>query len=130
MYETDVYDYPKGFTGPSISITTNEPVTTAGEGVSTARAIPEEVSTVEPDMDVTLAEALVDLLKSGKKKSPKPKARAKDKGKAIMTKPEKPLKKKDQIQSDEELALRLHAEEQAEFKRLQKERVAQEKLMK
>ncbi|GKA61663.1 putative ribonuclease H-like domain-containing protein [Tanacetum coccineum] len=75
MYETGVYDYPEGFTGPSISITTVEPVTTAGEGVSTARAIPEEVSTAEPDMDVTLAEALVDLLKSGNKKSPKPKAR-------------------------------------------------------
>ncbi|GJR84937.1 putative ribonuclease H-like domain-containing protein [Tanacetum coccineum] len=129
MYETGVYDYPEGFTGPSISITTAEPVTTAGEGVSTARAIPEE---------------------SGKKKSPKPKAKgisfqdpeevarrevisppvlkilAKDKGKSIMTKPEKPLKKKDQIQSDEELALRLHAKEQAEFERLQKERVAQE----
>ncbi|GKD44898.1 hypothetical protein Tco_1269543 [Tanacetum coccineum] len=43
-----------------------------------------------------------------------------------MTKPEKPLKKKDQIQSDEELALRLYAEEQAEFERLQKERDAQE----
>ncbi|GKA61065.1 putative ribonuclease H-like domain-containing protein [Tanacetum coccineum] len=142
MYETGVYDYPEGFTGPSISITTAEPATTAGE----------EVSTAEPDMDVTLVEALVDLLKSGKKKSPNPKARgisfqdpeevarrevisppvskisAKDKGKAIMTEPEKPLKKKDQIQSDEELALRLHAKEQAEFKRLQKERAAQEKL--
>ncbi|GJQ95961.1 hypothetical protein Tco_0007100 [Tanacetum coccineum] len=156
MYETDVYDYLEGFTGPSISITTAEPVTTAGEGVSTARAIPkgvstaraipEEVSTVEPDMDVTLAEALVDLLKSGKKKSPKPKERgisfqdpeevarrevisppvskisAKDKGKAIMTEPEKLLKKKDQIQSDEEWTLRLHAEEQVEFERVQKER--------
>ncbi|GKB45898.1 putative ribonuclease H-like domain-containing protein, partial [Tanacetum coccineum] len=126
MYETGVYDYPEGFTGPSISFTTTKLVTTAGEGVSTARAIPKEVSTAKPDMDVTLDEALMDLLRSGKKKSPKPKARAKDKGKAIMTKPEKPLKKKDQIQSDEELALRLHAEEQAEFERLQKERVAQE----
>ncbi|GJR94844.1 hypothetical protein Tco_0267018 [Tanacetum coccineum] len=150
MYETGVYGYPEGFIGPSISITTVEPVTTAGERISTARAIPKEVSTTESDIDVTLAEALVDLLKSGKKKSPKPKARgisfqdpeevarrevisppvskilAKDKGKAIMTKPEKPLKKKDQIQSDEELALRLHAEEQAEFERLQKERAAQE----
>ncbi|GJZ06195.1 hypothetical protein Tco_0539988 [Tanacetum coccineum] len=124
--------------------------TTTPEGVSTARAIPKEVSTVEPDMDLTLAEALVDLLKSGKKKSPKLKARgisfqdpeevarrevisppvskisAKDKGKAIMTELEKPSKKKDQIQIDEELALRLHAEEQAKFKRLQKERDAQE----
>ncbi|GJV77542.1 hypothetical protein Tco_1509126 [Tanacetum coccineum] len=150
MYETGVYDYLEGFTGPSASITTAELVTTAGERVSTARAIPEEVSTGKPDMDVTLAEALVYILKSGKKKSPKPKARgisfqdpeevarrkvisplvskisAKDKGKAIMTEPEKPLKKKDQIQSDEELALRLHVEEQDEFKRLQKERAAQE----
>ncbi|GJU82798.1 hypothetical protein Tco_1285163 [Tanacetum coccineum] len=92
--------------------------------MGTAKAIPKEVSIAEPDMDVTLAEALMDLLKSGKKKSPKPKVRAKDKGKAIMTKLEKPLKKKDQIQSDEELALRLHVEEQAEFERLQKERVA------
>ncbi|GKA44151.1 hypothetical protein Tco_0736875 [Tanacetum coccineum] len=40
-----------------------------------------------------------------------------------MVEPEKPLKKKDQIAIDEELALRLHGEEQAE---LEKERVAQE----
>ncbi|GKC67739.1 hypothetical protein Tco_1100337 [Tanacetum coccineum] len=69
MYETGVYDYPKGFTGPSVSITTAELVTTTGEGVSTAKAIPEKVSTTEPDIDVTLIEVLVDLLKSGKKKS-------------------------------------------------------------
>ncbi|GJZ21318.1 hypothetical protein Tco_0558357 [Tanacetum coccineum] len=48
---------------------------------------------------------------------------AKDKGKGKMVEPEKPLKKKDQIALDEELALRLHAKEQAE---LEKERVAQE----
>ncbi|GJY23284.1 hypothetical protein Tco_0396942, partial [Tanacetum coccineum] len=40
---------------------------------------------------------------------------AKDKGKGKMVEPEKPLKKKDQIALDEELALRLHAEEQAEL---------------
>ncbi|GKB10543.1 hypothetical protein Tco_0844466, partial [Tanacetum coccineum] len=40
-----------------------------------------------------------------------------------MVEPEKTLKKKDQIALDEELALRLHTEEQAE---LEKERVAQE----
>ncbi|GKC83245.1 hypothetical protein Tco_1138962 [Tanacetum coccineum] len=43
-----------------------------------------------------------------------------------MVKPEKPLKKKDQIKLDEELTLRLHAGEQAELERMQKERVAQE----
>ncbi|GJV54667.1 hypothetical protein Tco_1455672 [Tanacetum coccineum] len=46
---------------------------------------------------------------------------AKDKGKGKIVEPEKPLKKKDQIALDEELALRLHAEKQAE---LEKERVA------
>ncbi|GJZ57890.1 putative ribonuclease H-like domain-containing protein [Tanacetum coccineum] len=44
-----------------------------------------------------------------------------------MVEPEKPLKKKDQIALDEELAFRLHAEEQAE---LEKERVAQEEASK
>ncbi|GKD96254.1 hypothetical protein Tco_1380151 [Tanacetum coccineum] len=48
---------------------------------------------------------------------------AKDKGKGKMVEPENPLKKKDQIALDEELALKLQAEEQAE---LEKERVAQE----
>ncbi|GJR81172.1 hypothetical protein Tco_0151957 [Tanacetum coccineum] len=46
---------------------------------------------------------------------------AKYKGKGKMVEPKKPLKKKDQIALDEELALRLQAEEQAE---LEKERVA------
>ncbi|GKE25707.1 hypothetical protein Tco_1441091 [Tanacetum coccineum] len=51
----------------------------------------------------------------------------KDKGKGKMVEPEVPLKKKDQITLDEELALRLHAKEQAE---LEKERVAQDKASK
>ncbi|GJQ96379.1 hypothetical protein Tco_0007518 [Tanacetum coccineum] len=50
----------------------------------------------------------------------------KDKGKEKMVEPKKPLKKKDQIALDEELALGLHVEEQAELERMQKERVAQE----
>ncbi|GJT53825.1 hypothetical protein Tco_0988879, partial [Tanacetum coccineum] len=48
---------------------------------------------------------------------------AKEKGKGKMVELENPFKKKDQIALDEELALRLHAEEQTE---LEKERVAQE----
>ncbi|GKD60291.1 hypothetical protein Tco_1297800 [Tanacetum coccineum] len=51
---------------------------------------------------------------------------AKEKGKAKMVEPKKPSKKKDPIGLDEELALRLHAEEQAKLERMQKERVAQE----
>ncbi|GKC23744.1 hypothetical protein Tco_1025894 [Tanacetum coccineum] len=117
MYETGVYDYLEGFTGLSISITTVEPVITAGKGVSTAREIPKEVSTAEPDMDVTLTEVLMDLLKSGKKKSPKPKARG-----ISFQDPEEVARR----ESDEELALRLYVEEQAEFEKLQKEKATQE----
>ncbi|GJX66989.1 putative ribonuclease H-like domain-containing protein [Tanacetum coccineum] len=54
------------------------------------------------------------------------KVQAKDKGKAIMVESEIPLKKKDQIALDVELALRLHAEEQAELEKIQRERTAQE----
>ncbi|GKG32884.1 hypothetical protein Tco_0430394, partial [Tanacetum coccineum] len=46
---------------------------------------------------------------------------------AIMIEPEKPLKKKDQIELDEELAKEIEAEEQEELERIQKVRVAQEK---
>ncbi|GKB44523.1 hypothetical protein Tco_0889465 [Tanacetum coccineum] len=71
-------DEDKGITLVQIVTTADEGVSTARatpEGVSTAKSIPEAISTAEPYMDVTLAEALVDLLKSGKNKSPKPKAR-------------------------------------------------------
>ncbi|GJS95502.1 hypothetical protein Tco_0802470 [Tanacetum coccineum] len=56
------------------------------------------------------------------------KVQAKDKGKAIMVEPEIPLKKKDQIALDAELAFKLHAEEQAELEKIQKERNAQEEV--
>ncbi|GJR66928.1 hypothetical protein Tco_0012993 [Tanacetum coccineum] len=131
-----------------------DPVTTAGEVVTTASA----TTTID---ELTLAQTLIEI-KAAKPKavttsattittavaSTRPKAKgivfhdqeeqasaftpivsssqlpqAKDKGKGKMVEPEKPLKKKDQIALDEELALRLHAEEQAE---LEKERVSQE----
>ncbi|GJR53585.1 hypothetical protein Tco_1404106, partial [Tanacetum coccineum] len=85
----------EGFTRPSISI-------------------PEEVSTTEPDMDVTLAEALVDLLKSVKKKSPKPKAkeRAEQEEASRATIYEEMDNIQAMIEADEQLAARVQAEEQ------------------
>ncbi|GKE97765.1 hypothetical protein Tco_0021116 [Tanacetum coccineum] len=52
----------------------------------------------------------------------------KDKGKAKLVEPEpkKKIGRKTQIQLDEELALRLYVEEQAELERMQRERIAQE----
>ncbi|GJY32984.1 putative ribonuclease H-like domain-containing protein, partial [Tanacetum coccineum] len=53
---------------------------------------------------------------------------SKDKGKSKMVepKPEKKTKRKTQIQLDEELAFKIHAEEQAKLERMQRERVEQE----
>nr|GEU91542.1 leucine-rich repeat protein [Tanacetum cinerariifolium] len=50
---------------------------------------------------------------------------AKDKGKGIMVEPEKPLKRKDQITHDEELAIELEAQMQAELE--EDERLSREK---
>ncbi|GKC44726.1 hypothetical protein Tco_1062448 [Tanacetum coccineum] len=77
------------------------PVTTAGK--------PKAVTTAATTITTVVA-------------STRPKIKARKK----MVEPENPLKKKDQIALDEELALRLHAQEQAELERMQKERVAQE----
>ncbi|GKB47941.1 putative ribonuclease H-like domain-containing protein [Tanacetum coccineum] len=116
-----------------------DPVTTAGEVVTTTNV--EDTTSSAPTTtidELTLAQTLIEI------KAAKPKAvttaattttttRPKAKGvvvqepsKAKMVEPEKPSKRKDQIALDEEMALRLHAEEQAELERMQKERVAQE----
>ncbi|GJU12104.1 hypothetical protein Tco_1134500 [Tanacetum coccineum] len=50
---------------------------------------------------------------------------AKDKGKAIMVEPERPLKKKDQVALDEEMARNLEAQMQAEL--IKEERLARQK---
>ncbi|GKD76622.1 hypothetical protein Tco_1339243, partial [Tanacetum coccineum] len=115
-------------------VNTADPVTTAGEVVTTANVV---VSTVEVTIDstttttvdeLTLAQTLKEI------KAAKPKARGvivqepsefttttspsqpsqltqyKDKGKAKMVEPEKPLKKKDQIMFDKEVAKKLQAQ--------------------
>ncbi|GKG08828.1 hypothetical protein Tco_0334660, partial [Tanacetum coccineum] len=105
-------------TTSSIPVSTADPVTTAGEVVTTA--------SVEIPDELTLAQTLIEI------KSAKPKAeeqvstptpivsssqllQAKDKGKEKMVEPEKPLKKKDQIAMDEEIARNLEAQLQAEL---------------
>ncbi|GJS21599.1 hypothetical protein Tco_0450231 [Tanacetum coccineum] len=89
-------------TTKSIPVSVADPVTTAGEVVTTASA---PTTTID---ELTLAQTLIEI------KAAKPKA-AKDKGKAKMVEPEKPLKKKDQIAMDEEVARNLEAQLQAEL---------------
>ncbi|GKB56015.1 putative ribonuclease H-like domain-containing protein [Tanacetum coccineum] len=131
---------PVTIAGISVSIV--EPITTASEVVTTAEpCTPPTTTTVIKDEDLTIAQTLM------KMKSEKSKVRGvtmqepsetairptvpplqhdqKDKGKAKMVEPEKPLKKKAQIKFDEEVAQRLQAQMQAELE--EKERLAKQR---
>ncbi|GJZ13082.1 hypothetical protein Tco_0548312, partial [Tanacetum coccineum] len=108
-----------------------DPVTTAGEVVTTTNVEVTTASAPTTTIDEPKARGVVVQEPSKFKTISTPSQasqlpQSKDKGKAIMIEPENPSKKKDQIALDEELTLRLHAEEQAELERMQKERVAQE----
>ncbi|GKA40653.1 hypothetical protein Tco_0733246 [Tanacetum coccineum] len=86
--------------------------------------------------ELTLAQTLIEI-KAAKPKvvtiaatttTTRPKARrvvTKDKGKAIMIKPEVPLKRKDQVALDEEMARNLEAQLQAEL--IEEEKMARKK---
>ncbi|GJW21669.1 hypothetical protein Tco_0032291 [Tanacetum coccineum] len=105
--------------------------------VSTAEVTTASATTTTVDK-LTLDQTLIEI-KAAKPKAvttaatttttavTRPKARgvAKDKGKAKMVEPEKPLKKKDQILMDEEIAQRLQEELQVELE--EEERLARQK---
>ncbi|GJW76690.1 hypothetical protein Tco_0138372 [Tanacetum coccineum] len=105
---------------------------------STAEVTTASATTTTVD-ELNLAQTLIEI-KAAKPKAvttaatttttavTRPKARgvvAKDKGKEKMVKPEKPLKKKDQILIDEEIAQRLQEELQSELEK--EERLARQK---
>ncbi|GJR19351.1 putative ribonuclease H-like domain-containing protein [Tanacetum coccineum] len=125
MVDTGVLDDEEVFAEKDVAekeVSTADLVTTDGEVVTTASV---EVSTSSPT-ELTLAQTLIEI------KSAKPKVKgvvieeksesttrtrpqqlpSKDKGKGKMVEPEEPIKKKDQIRLDEELAFRLQAEEE------------------
>ncbi|GJT64786.1 putative ribonuclease H-like domain-containing protein [Tanacetum coccineum] len=142
-------------TTKSIPVSAADPVTTAGEVVTTASA------SVEIPDELTLAQTLIEI-KTAKPKpvttavttvtSVKPRAKGiifhdqeeqvpastktfsssqsqlpqvKDKGKGKMVEPERPLKKKDQVALDEEMARNLEAQMQAEL--IEEKRLARQK---
>ncbi|GKA87948.1 hypothetical protein Tco_0809712, partial [Tanacetum coccineum] len=90
-------------------------VTTAATTTTTIRLKAKGVVVQEPSKFKTTS--------SPSQASPLP--QAKDKGKAIMVEPEKPLKKKDQIALDEEVVRNLEAQLQAELE--EEERLAIQK---
>nr|GEV74014.1 hypothetical protein [Tanacetum cinerariifolium] len=73
--------------------------------------------------DITLAKSLMEI-KSAKPKADKVKVQDNSKGKMVEPEPMKKLSKKDQLMLDEELAFKLHAEEDEE-ERLAKEKAQQ-----
>ncbi|GJW94912.1 putative ribonuclease H-like domain-containing protein [Tanacetum coccineum] len=168
VFDTNVLDGEEVFAGQDMvekEVSTDDPVTTAGEVVTTASVevsaatttTTTAITTVAGEVEMTLAQILIEI-KSAKPKvvvkepvqsttttSPStiPKAKSitfrdpgesttrttlipipsniKDKGKAKMIEPEKPLKKKEQIRLDKELAFKLQAEEE-EQSRLAREK--------
>ncbi|GKB70178.1 hypothetical protein Tco_0931590 [Tanacetum coccineum] len=115
-------------TGVEDSVAPTIRVTTADEGVTAAK-IDEITPTSAPIIvidELTLAQTLIEI-KAAKPKvvttaatttTTRPKARGvvtKDKGKSIMIEPEVPLKRKDQVALDKEMARNLEAQLQAEL---------------
>ncbi|GJV08860.1 hypothetical protein Tco_1346516 [Tanacetum coccineum] len=122
-----------------------EVISAAGNVVSTAgdaTTVSTAITTIDDDGDITLAQALIEM------KSTKPKKKrsviqelgestttissqlssqqSQDKGKGILIEPVKPMKKKDLIRLDEEVALKLQAEFDEE-ERLAREKAEKEK---
>nr|GEY08265.1 uncharacterized mitochondrial protein AtMg00810-like [Tanacetum cinerariifolium] len=118
MFNTGVLDDEEVVAEKEVS--TADPVTTASEVVTTV-GVEVSAATTTPTIsmdDITLAKVLATL------KSENPMS-SKDKGKEKMIEPEKPLKKKDQIMIDEEVARNLKARLQAELE--EEERLARQK---
>ncbi|GJX85323.1 hypothetical protein Tco_0336097 [Tanacetum coccineum] len=131
-------------TTAGVYVTPAEPLTTVNINITIAKPItpPTTTTIVFEDKDLTIAQTLV------KMKSEKSKVRGvvmqepsetatrptippqqhdpKEKGKGKMVEQENPLKKKDHIKSDEEIAQRLQAQMQAELE--EEERLARQRV--
>ncbi|GKB40214.1 hypothetical protein Tco_0885156 [Tanacetum coccineum] len=115
-------------TKSSIPVSAADLVTTTGEVVTTTSVeIPEELTLAQTLIEIKSAKPKAVTTTTVKLASSRPKAKgiAKDKGKAKMVEPEKPLKKKDQIAIDEEVARNLEAQLQAELE--EEERLSRQK---
>nr|GEV79704.1 hypothetical protein [Tanacetum cinerariifolium] len=125
-------------------VSTADPVTTAGEVVTAASVedsdAPTTATTAGVDDELIAIKAAKPKVISTAITTPRAKgivfyeqvqahkptvSSSKDKGKAKMTEPEKPSKKKDQIALDEEVAIKLEAAMGAKME--EKERIAREK---
>nr|GEV00571.1 ribonuclease H-like domain-containing protein [Tanacetum cinerariifolium] len=105
-------------------VSTADPVTTAGEVVTTTKDTLMEIKAAKPKARGVIVQKPSEF-KTTSSSQPSQLPHAKDKGKGIMVKPKKPLKKKDQIAFDEKVARKLKAKMKAEME--EEERIAREK---
>ncbi|GKB88361.1 hypothetical protein Tco_0960633 [Tanacetum coccineum] len=132
MFDTGVLNGDEVFQKPmvntatttcSIPVSVADPVTTAGEVIKSAKpkAVTTAATMVTPVSSRPKAKGIVfhdqeeQAPTSTPIVSPLQLPQAKDKGKAKMVEPEKPLKKKDQIAIDEEVTRNLEAQLHAEL---------------
>nr|GEV48052.1 retrovirus-related Pol polyprotein from transposon TNT 1-94 [Tanacetum cinerariifolium] len=97
-YDIEINVVSTSITTANINITTAEPDTTVSVPVTTAGVF---ISTAEPKASETTTRLTI---------PPQQQLDPKEKSKCKMVKPEKPLKKKDQIKFDKEVAQRLQAQ--------------------
>ncbi|GJW39194.1 hypothetical protein Tco_0065039 [Tanacetum coccineum] len=102
-HDVEVNTVRTSFTTANINITTAEPITTVSAPVTNAGV---SISIAKPKPSESGTRPIV---------PPQQQLNPKDKGKGNMVEQEKPLKKKDQIAFDEEVARRLEAQLQAEL---------------
>nr|GEU34678.1 ribonuclease H-like domain-containing protein [Tanacetum cinerariifolium] len=140
---TEVNTASAPVTTACIYVSSNEPITTISEVVTTAEpnTPPPTTTTVIEDEDLTIAQTLMKM-RSEKSKArevvikepsettikstvPPQKHDPKDKGKGKMVEQEKPLKKKDQIKFDDKVAQRLQVQLHVELE--QEERLAKQR---
>ncbi|GJS06744.1 hypothetical protein Tco_0363540 [Tanacetum coccineum] len=129
VFDITILDGEEVFAGQDVvekEVSTADPVTTAGEVVTTASvevsAATTTTTTVITESTTIIAPSTIPKAKSITFRDPCESTRRttltpipsniKDKGKAKMIEPKKPLKKTEQIRLDEELAFKLQAEEE------------------
>nr|GEV94237.1 hypothetical protein [Tanacetum cinerariifolium] len=131
-HDTKINTASTSITTASINITIVElvttvstPITTAGVFISTVEPStppPTTTTTVIEDEDLTIAQTFIKMRSEKSKEKAKERASKEksNKGKGKRVKPEKPLKKKDQIEFDKEVTQRLQAQLQAELEKEEK----------
>ncbi|GKB11151.1 hypothetical protein Tco_0845074 [Tanacetum coccineum] len=129
MFDTGVLDGDKVFEEPMVNIALTTSLISVKTLIEIKAAKPKAVTTAATITTTIIPKArwvVVQEPSEFKTTTSSPSQvsqlpQTKDKDMAIMVEHEKPLKKKDQIALHEELAFKLHAEEQVELERIQRD---------